>query len=572
MALTIVKTPVSKKLDAVENIGAASNSGGEVVITKTGHTLVNGDFVYIRSPREQYNGYWYVIRIDNNNFKIREYATAANVSFVATGNVSYYINNLNLYWSCVHLPIIFKLQSDKWPVNSVDTARTVSSFSNSNGYTQLLLSGDIKASGSADALEQVEISGTVSLDGVYKILTWNSDISIVIDLTYSASNVFTGGTVQYYYGNYHARIKVYAGLPTGHYWEPVKQYELMAEFAQQPDSTGLVTVNINEFLKQRINIIENNLLLDTLPNNIDAFCYFYIAVAESYDDANQYGTNNLNVSEYVSSYTNSDAFVAANAKLPFKTRSSGALDDYLDGVSAGAAKKFLTGFSQPVLWPGNYFDVSFIIEDSTTRNIERKVYSAVDVLLGTFTDVITNMSPGIYRYPIEQSSFLESYITIQIKGGSRDSEVLRIDVNSECTTQDFYVTWLNHLGGYDYWNFQGETEYGISNIESRTQQKNIFTNWPNSYGEFADSIEKQTSRRTRDTVVLNSQYVDNEDGKLDSLVTILESPLVQKLNSIYDRRTILLGNSSRNIKVDNQKLLMLTVEARYTDENPSQSL
>jgi len=441
----------------------------------------------------------------------------------------------------------------------------------------MTLSGDIKASGSADALEQVEISGTASLDGVYRILTWNSDINIVIDLTYASTNVFTGGTVQYYYGNYHARIRIYGGLPATHYWAGYKPYELLTEIRQVPDANGLVVVNVNEFLKQKINIIGNNLLLDTLPNNTDAFTYFKIAYAESYDDANQYGTNDLNVTEYVGAYTESDDYAAVNAKLPFKNRNSGFLTDYVFSISGSntdvPSKMFLTGFTRPVLFVGKYFDVSFILGISATRAMRRKVYSANGTLLGSFLDVFTNMDEGVFRYPIEQSAFLESYLTIEmttVTGSTTIGEVLTIGVDDTCSSQDFYVTWLNHLGGYDYWNFKAETEYRTNIIESKTQEKNIFPTWPKSYGEDADSMTQQTKRKSKDAIVLNSQYLDED--QMDGLSLMVESPLVQQVNSIYDRRTIILGNSSLNKKVDNQKLLMLTVEAEYTDENPSQSL
>lgn len=501
------------------------------------------------------------------------------VDFMATGDVTFYKSIGFNAWNSVHLPIVYKLKSDKWPVNTVDTARTVTSFSNSNGYTQVTLSGDIKASGSADALEQVEISGTVSLDGVYKILSWSSDINFVIDLSYSSSNVFTGGTVQYYYGNYHARIKVYAGIVSSQYWGPYKPIELVAEIQQQPDPDGIVTVNINEFVKKKIKIIENNLLLDTLPNNVDAYCFFYIDYAESYDDANQYGTNDLNVSEFVGPYSSDagNSIVAINAMLPFKSRGSGVLDNYIaaPGFTDTPQQKFLTGFTSPVLSPGFYFDVSFIINNTTTRVIQRNVYDANDVLLGTFTDTVTNMGIGVYRHPVVQSSFGEAYITLQIFSSSiyefnAESEVLRIDVDTNCTPQDFYVTWLNFLGGYDYWNFKAETVYSTQVTSSRTQTKNIFPAWPNSYGETADSIEKQTSKTTRDKIKLHSAYVDAE--QMDGLALIVESPLVQQLTNVYDRRTIIVENSAFPKKTDNQQLLMAIIDARYTDDNPSQSL
>lgn len=569
MALTVVKSPKGRILSTAEVTASVSNSGGDALFTAAAHGLSTSNSIYIKSTRGSYNGYWYVEVITVNSFKVREYATAALQDYINSGNVIYFVSLGTSGWNAVHLPIVFKIQSDKWPINTVDTARTVSSFSTSNGYTELTVSGDIKASGSADALEQVKISGTVSLDGIYKILSWSSDLKFVIDLAYASSNVFTGGTVQYYYGNYHARIKIYAGLPLTHYWEPIKPYQLVGTIEQQPDPTGLVTININEFVKKRITILENNLLLDALPNNTDFLAYFYLSIAEAYDDANQYGTNDLNVTEYVSAYTDFevDQTAAVNACLPFKNRASGFMDEYVFRTVGTA--KWLTGFTRPVLFAGKYFDISFLNVQTSTITIVRKCYSSSDVLLGTFNDVVTNMNTGIYRHPVERSAFLESYITLQLTGPGT-GELITIDVNTDCAAQDFYVTWLNSLGGFDYWNFTAETQYGTDTIESKTQVKNIYSNWPKSYGEFADSINQQTVRRTKDNITLNSQYLDSD--QMDGLALIFESLLVQQMNSIYDRRTIILDGGSFNKKIDNQKLLMATIKAHYTDENPSQSL
>lgn len=573
MALTFTLRPAGRILSQTEVIASVTNSAGDALFTKTTHGLVTNNTIFIKSTRSAYNGFWLVTNISANTFKVRGlYNQTVFQPFIATGNVSYYFGPTAHLWSCVHLPIVYQLSSNLWPINTADTARTVSSFSNSNGYTRVNLSGDIKASGSADALEQVKISGTASLDGIYKILSWSSDVNFVIDLSYASTNSFAGGTMQYYYGNYHAIIRIYAGLSASHYWTAYKPYELVGTIRQAPNEDGLINFNVSEFLKKKINLIGNNLLLDTLPNNTDAFCYAYIDYAESYDDANQYGTNDLNVSEYVGPFTSTSGspIIAMNAKLPFKTRDPGYMSDYITGPSDAPLQKWLTTFAEPTLFVGHYFDVSFIIDDTTTRSIERNVYDVNDVLLGTFTDVITNMHEGVYRYAVARSAFLEAYITLTIKGGSQDSEILRINISTDCTAQDFYVTWLNSLGGYDYWNFTAEAQYGTDTIESKTQEKNIYSNWPRSYSEFSDTILGQTVRRTRDNIILNSQYLS--ETEMDGLSLIFESPLVQEVNSVYDRCTIILEGGSFNKSIDNQKLLMVTTKARYTYENPSQSL
>lgn len=579
MAITLANRPQFLMPSATAVTATVSNGGGLALFTRTAHGLSTNSLIYIYSNLDSYNGEWRVEPVDANSFNIRLLTAVLPplVPYFNSGTVTYYTLEDGNQWSCAHLPMVYILRSDKWPVNSVDTARTVSSFSNSNGYTSLVLSGDIKASGSADALEQVKISGTAALDGIYKILSWTSDVNFVIDLSYSSANAFGTGTVQYYYGNYHGIVKLYTGLPTSHYWGGHKPWTLTAQFEVEFDSSNLATFNVNEYIKKGIKPDVNNLLLDTLPNNTDAFCMAYIEFAESYDDANQYGTNDLNVSQYISPYVADSINVKAiNASLPFKTRSGGVLMDYVMGTSSNVPKKFLTGFTRPVLFVGNYFDVSFIVNDNTMFGyyMLRRVYLN-NVLQHEFVDAITDRDAGVYRQSIAQSAYLEDKIEITLfnstYGKERQlSETLTIDVNNDCSAQDFYVTWLNSLGGYDYWNFKGETVYGTDTIESKTQKKNLFTNWPRSFSEFSDSIEKQTVRRTRDNITLNSQYLESD--QMDGLALIFESLLVQQMTSIYDKRTIILDGGSFNKKIDNQKLLMVTIQAKYTDENPSQSL
>lgn len=566
MSLTVVKRPEGYVLDTTAVSATVTSSSG-ALFTKVAHGLVTGDHVYIYSILSAYNGYWYVNKVSNDTFRIREYATASDQAFVNSGTVTYYVSATTHTWNCAHLPIVYKIKSDVWPVNAADTARTITTFSNYNGYTYIVASGDIKATGTASSLEQVILTGT-SVDGVYKILQWFSDTNFVINLAYSAANVLSSGTVQYYYYNYCAIVQVYAGLPSGHSWELQKPYELVAELSLIPDSSGIITVNIADYVKKQIEIISNNNLLDTLPNNIDAWCSFYISVAESYDDSNGY-----TVSTYTSSFaTDAGSFegYAANAKLPFKNRAIGTLSQYFYGGTTATQQKWLTTFSRPSLFAGKYFDISYINSGSVTY-VQRKVYIR-GVLKETYNDTVTGYDEGIYRYSVAQSGWNEDTITIALfnVANVQMSELLTIDVVTDCSYQDFYLVWLNYLGGYDYWNFTARKEYLIDVLESKTQEENIYANWPNSYGEFADSINKQTLRRSKNSIAVNSQFLTS--AQEDAIKLIFTSPLVQIVTSQYDRFTVIVDAGSMKVKKDQDKTRTLNFLVRYTDENPSQSL
>jgi len=721
MALSIVKRPQGYVLDTTQITGVTvTSSPPDAYFNKSSHGLITGDFIYMYSTYSSFNGFWYVEKDDNNHFFLKEYATAnrlsasgSTVDTINSGTIFYYKSVLTHNWNCVHLPIVYKLKSDIWPTNTSDTARTITTFSNYNGYTYINASGDIKTTGTASALEQVILSGT-SVDGIYKIIQWFSDTNFVINLSYSAGNVLSSGTVQYYYFNYNARIRIYAGISPFLLWNTVKPYELMTELRMIPDSNGVITLNISEFIKSKIKIISNNSILNTLPNNIDAWCNFYISYAESYDDSNMY-----TLSEYVSSYTlDYPGFegYALNSKLPFKTQSQGSLNKYVSGLTSTTLQKWLTDFTRPTLFAGKYFDVSYIKNDNTSNYIKRDLYRLSGgnySLITSIRDNETNNFQGVYRYSITQSvnledridityyapssqvfiapsswsdfsGFFDAYgsktatkliknsitvdcgafqpvslksgiipnnITLHIKitgmssffmqisciyydhnfpGSSavsskvvqinsntdadygfsfpalsadatifgiishyvgpdtpnieitvpvgqsiydiQLSETKTIDVNQKCSFTDFYLVWLNHLGGYDYWNFNAKRgkKYSIDILESQTQEQNIFNNWPNSYGEFADSILKQTVRRSKNRIMVSSQLLTS--AQEDAIKLITSSPLVQLCTSQYDRQTMIVNPDSLNVRQDKDKSLSITFTVTYTDEIPVQQL
>ncbi len=581
MAITVVKYPQGHIVDT-SGVPAVISSSSGALFTRTTHGLVTGDWIYVVGSLGAYNGYWYVNKVDANTFRIREYATASDVSFVNSGTVVYYKSQLTHGWNAAHLPIIYKLKSDSWPINGVDTARTITTFSNWNGYTALVLAGDIKSSGTASTLESVILSGT-SVDGVYKIVQWSSDTAIVIDLIYSGSNVLSSGTCQYYYLNYHAKVKVYAGIDSSHYWYASKPYALIATVKLVPDSAGVMTLNVSEHAMSKLEIFKNDLQEDQLPNDIDAWCRIYISVAEAYDDSNMY-----TVSEYTSSYADDTTEVyAVNAKQPFKTRSASTLDDYVSGLTSLTTQKFLTPFTRPTLFSGHYFDVSYIVNNSSPnlymkRDLYRKTNGNYS-LISSNIDILPDMDQGVYRRAVRQSASLEDRIDLTLYNyylSTAMSETKTIDIvqPSDChDTTGIYLTWLNYLGGHDYWYFSAQKVYSVDVTESKNQTVNIYNDYPSSFGEFADSIDKQSSRKTKNTIRVASQFLTK--AQVDGIAWIKSSPLVQILTdttvspiTYQSLRTVIMDTSTLKKYQDRENMYSISFEITYTDELPVQGL
>lgn len=131
-----------------------------------------------------------------------------------------------------------------------------------------------------------------------------------------------------------------------------------------------------------------------------------------------------------------------------------------------------------------------------------------------------------------------------------------------------YLTWKNYLGGFDYWPFMAYHDEGIDIIASEEADVNIFPEWPNSYGEFADTVTKQTQRISKRVITVRSQFFSK--SKLDTIKYIKTSPLVQQLTTRYDRRTVIVDNNSFTIYKGQDKTYSISFTITYTDYLPSQ--
>lgn len=133
-----------------------------------------------------------------------------------------------------------------------------------------------------------------------------------------------------------------------------------------------------------------------------------------------------------------------------------------------------------------------------------------------------------------------------------------------------WLTWMNPLGGFDYWLFTGYKDHSIDVIDTGETSKNIFPSWPKSYGAYSDTIRKQTFRKTRKTKVIRSQVLNAEQVQ-EMGEQIKSSPVVQLMSTRRDRRTVIVDNSSMVIRKERDKLHSISFTISYTDDYPSQT-
>jgi hypothetical protein len=443
----------------------AIDLGDSAVVHFLSHSLVTGDVVYINSDIDEYNGFNEVEQIDFNYFYIKQ--SGDYVLFSQAVDIDYYQTQEH-DWSAIFLPIIYKISNNRWPVNSVDTARSVSSAADDNGFTDLTLSGVVRAS--INALEFVEISGASNddLNGVWQIVEVISTSRLVLSLPYDAANSFSGATVQYYYNNYQVKVKIYAGLNATSPWQTRKPYEEMAELSLTPDEDNLVMFSVSDYIQSKVSI-KNNLTLFSLPLNLDAFTGFYISTAESYDDSDNYSLFTTQ-----SDFTN-DTFegYAVAGKLPFKNLYAGDYADYV--YTSGSPARWLTVFDRLLAVEGYFFDVSFIKNIIGTFFLRYTKYLTSDY--GIVEDVnYTDQGIGVYRLPIEVNSAYESYC-IQVFRSASAGFVPAV--------MDAIDTWTNVDTGGIAWTLDGAIPHIDTDLLGLG---NVSDNWHTDYAFEAGRI------------------------------------------------------------------------------------
>ena len=138
--------------------------------------------------------------------------------------------------------------------------------------------------------------------------------------------------------------------------------------------------------------------------------------------------------------------------------------------------------------------------------------------------------------------------------------------------RDFiWLSWLNPLGGFDYWLFTGRKDHIINVEETGQTRKNIFPGWPKSYGANADTITKQTYRKTRKQKVIRSQVLTRAQAEQMG-EQIKSSPLVQIITSRRDRRTVIVDEGTLTVRREADKVHTLSFTVSYTDDYPSQTV
>lgn len=381
--ITLDVAPSGYKITDTEFEGEITDDGGDALVTTSfSHGLISGQVLFVQTNIEYYNGYRFILVLSTTTFKITDVFSGDPFPYFSDTPITYQVSVYEHRAMAVHNPIVYELSTDLFPTNSAEEAyvpAVVDSFANENGYTKLTLSGNLS---DATALAWIVIN-----EIPYQIINAISDSIVVINHAYNSTDTFPGPVVKYY-NNYCINIEVWCGYEPTHKWASIKPYVLAATLRFTPDDSNSIKFSISEIVKSYITT-RNKLDLNTLPNNTDFTAGFYIGYYESYDES-----DGLEITTHIGSTTYEalvDAGLGVNAMMPFKSKDSGNMSEYVR--FGGSLSKWLV-LQDSMTWiVDKFMDLSFLTIGFVSQGFEVRDN-------GVAIQEIPNPSNGVIRVPL----------------------------------------------------------------------------------------------------------------------------------------------------------------------------
>ena len=147
------------------------------------------------------------------------------------------------------------------------------------------------------------------------------------------------------------------------------------------------------------------------------------------------------------------------------------------------------------------------------------------------------------------------------------SAIQTVDFNQKCSRFSIYLTWLNSLGLWEYWDFQGSTDTGFEINDSQRAIKNTFEDWDNNFinqetEEFYRFIEAYESRLVR------SQKLTREQAL--AISKIKYAIQVQEIRTDNSKITVLVDKQGGFFKQEAKKGTEINFTIRGTGQIPIQ--
>lgn len=150
---------------------------------------------------------------------------------------------------------------------------------------------------------------------------------------------------------------------------------------------------------------------------------------------------------------------------------------------------------------------------------------------------------------------------------SRTSELQSVEYVTECFNYAIYLTWLNSLGGWEYWLFDGEKDYTIDIEEDIIAKKNLFENWDSDFINEETELFFSSVRAFNEKTIRSGQLTKQQ---ADAIAKIKHSIQVQEIDASDNKVTVLVDKGNIRIRRDGDLFSELSFNIRETSEIPIQ--
>jgi hypothetical protein len=147
------------------------------------------------------------------------------------------------------------------------------------------------------------------------------------------------------------------------------------------------------------------------------------------------------------------------------------------------------------------------------------------------------------------------------------SKVQTVDYYQKCSRNSVYLTWLNSLAMWEYWDFQGQSEKGFEIADSQKAIKNTFEDWDNNF------VNQETEEFYRYIEAYESELVRTQrltDATALAISRIKYSIQVQEIKVDNSKVTVLVDKSGGFFSRDNRKGTEFGITIRRTGQIPIQ--
>lgn len=191
-------------------------------------------------------------------------------------------------WVTAHLPVQFRIESDRFPTNRIDDIDSVTSVEEgSGGFALFNLAGTYEI---YEIGEYVQISDATigGYNGVWRIVDTTYSDMLLLEVGFLGTAT---AALQRYYRNYAVKVDVWAGIPSGHPLNSRRPIEkkTSSPLLYRPRTDNIAYIDISDFVRADLPNIDNRLCENVVtPSDVntpstDLWTSFYIGYSEVWD-------------------------------------------------------------------------------------------------------------------------------------------------------------------------------------------------------------------------------------------------------------------------------------------------